>query len=560
MVTLHLKDEVIKSLSNHELNILKYVYAHTDQILNMSIHEMAKEVSYSTATILRFCKKLGYSGFAEFKYTLRMEARREPGAPAAQKQEHFSTSILVEQICSNVEATSRLLQEEQIFQVIEYFDSSRRIYIWAPGGITSILAEYFEKILMSAGRQDVYLIASVKMGEHILRTIPENSMWIIISTTGSFEPAIRLGKLSRMNNVPVISITPYTNNAVAQLATVSFRFFTVQRERQGAEFTSRLPVFYVIRMIMYCYLNHKRREEASIPLAADPGPSGDSLVNLADPSVLSGAPGYGLPAAVDTRKSRQKNAQLPLFEKAHGLELTDTEKEILDYFEGGSSRRLFQNINQVSRELYTSNATIVRFCKKLGLRGYNEFKYQVRRELEQLEHPEETMGSLLTRSAARFRDNVDSLDARKLEQIADILTSDRSIYIYGANLSSMAAKYLYIILTTLDYPSILVEWWRLLKGLVEGMDDNTVLFMISAHGDARRYLPVLEEARRRRAITILLTCQEDSPLIPYCTISLCTNDENEEYRHVDVNARQGILTIIQILIEMIARKKEEGGL
>lgn len=262
MVTLHLKDEVIKSLSNHELNILKYVYAHTAEILDMSVHEMAGQVSYSTATILRFCKKLGYSGFAEFKYALRMEARTRQEEPVAQKQESFSTSMIVEQLCSNVEATSKLLQEEQILQTIQLFDSGRRIYVWAPGGITSILAEYFEKLLMSVGRDSVYLIASVKMGEHILRTLPENSMWIIISTTGSFGPAIRLARLAQMNDVPVISITPYTNNEVARLATVSFRFFTIQRERQGAEFTSRLPVFYVIRMIIYCYLEHRKGLEA----------------------------------------------------------------------------------------------------------------------------------------------------------------------------------------------------------------------------------------------------------------------------------------------------------
>ena len=74
---------------------------------------------------------------------------------------------------------------------------------------------------------------------------------------------------------------------------------------------------------------------------------------------------------------------IPLFEKARRLPLTDTELEILEYFEKNIHRRMFSSLNQVSGELYTSNATIVRFCKKLGLRGYNEFKYQVRRELEE---------------------------------------------------------------------------------------------------------------------------------------------------------------------------------
>uniref|UniRef100_UPI000A789FD7 MurR/RpiR family transcriptional regulator n=1 Tax=Clostridium sp. NkU-1 TaxID=1095009 RepID=UPI000A789FD7 len=68
MVTLHLDDAVIKSLSNNELNVLKFVYEHIDEVLDMSIQTLAARTSYSSATILRFCKKLGYSGFAELKY------------------------------------------------------------------------------------------------------------------------------------------------------------------------------------------------------------------------------------------------------------------------------------------------------------------------------------------------------------------------------------------------------------------------------------------------------------------------------------------------------------
>ena len=57
----------------------------------------------------------------------------------------------------------------------------------------------------------------------------------------------------------ILTITPYTNNVVADLGTISFRFFTNQRENRGAEFTSRLPVFYVIHIIIRCYLQYKRQ-------------------------------------------------------------------------------------------------------------------------------------------------------------------------------------------------------------------------------------------------------------------------------------------------------------
>lgn len=257
MVTLHLDDAVIKSLSNNELNVLKYVYEHSDEVLDMSIQTLATQTSYSSATILRFCKKLGYSGFAEFKYALRAEERKEnPGPPAAKAQD-FNTRIMIDSLCSNVEGTSNLISEDQLSHTFRYFDSNCPIYLWAPGGITSILSDYFEKLLFSIGRQNVYKIESSKMGEHILRNIHSESLLILISTTGDFGPTVRLGKIARMNNVPILSITPYTNNEVANLATVNFRFFTNQRENRGAEFTSRLPVFYMINTIIRCYLQYK---------------------------------------------------------------------------------------------------------------------------------------------------------------------------------------------------------------------------------------------------------------------------------------------------------------
>ena len=75
---------------------------------------------------------------------------------------------------------------------------------------------------------------------------------------------------------------------------------------------------------------------------------------------------------------------IPIFEKAHQLDLTGTEEEILQYFESNLPASIYTSLNDLSASLYTSNATIVRFCQKLGLKGYNEFKYQVRGELKQL--------------------------------------------------------------------------------------------------------------------------------------------------------------------------------
>lgn len=256
MINLHLNDSIINTLSNNELNILKYVYEHGDTIINMNIRDFSAQVSYSSATILRFCRKLGYSGFAEFKYKLRSQHREHEFSPSSKKPD-FNLHQLMDSMCFNIDGTASLISEEQLSRTFYYLDSSCPIYLWSPGGLTSILSNYFEKLLLSIGRQNVYLLESSKMASHILQTQKNKCLLILISTTGNFEPTVRMGKMGSMNHIPILTISPYTSNALADLGTINFRFFTNQRENEGAEFTSRLPVFYVIHMIIRSYLQYK---------------------------------------------------------------------------------------------------------------------------------------------------------------------------------------------------------------------------------------------------------------------------------------------------------------
>ena len=118
---------------------------------------------------------------------------------------------------------------------------------------------------------------------------------------------------------------------------------------------------------------------------------------------------------------------IPLFERARQLNLTQTEQEILNYFEQNPSSAAYMSLQELSRVLYTSNATIVRFCQKLGLWGYNDFKYQLRRELKESGREVLQFDDYIRRSIALFQDNIVSFDLQTAERIAALLTSKRPL-------------------------------------------------------------------------------------------------------------------------------------
>ncbi len=228
---------------------------------------------------------------------------------------------------------------------------------------------------------------------------------------------------------------------------------------------------------------------------------------------------------------------------------------MLDYFKINLPSCAFMSLKDLTSKLYISNATVVRFCQKLGLKGYNEFTYQVRNELKQINKPIFSSDSLISHSIALFKDNLENLDITVLDSIAELLTMDKSVYIYGSELNSLAATYLHMILATLDYPSILLKWESLLKGLTYSLGSDAVLFIITAYEESKRYLSVFQRLCQQEAKIILLTCELDNHLLPYSTYGLYTNDRNESYHHVDINSRVGIFSVIQVLIELIVQKK-----
>ena len=61
----------VENLNEAEMCVYNYVVKNLNHILNLSVRELADEVHVSTATVMRFCKKMGYSGFSELKYKIK---------------------------------------------------------------------------------------------------------------------------------------------------------------------------------------------------------------------------------------------------------------------------------------------------------------------------------------------------------------------------------------------------------------------------------------------------------------------------------------------------------
>ncbi len=95
---------VLNSLSSLELEILRYIDNHKNEICDMPIQVLAKNTFVSTTTIIRLCRKLNLEGFSHLKFFIKNNALKN--AEDSLPVKAFSVQNTIAEELSDIERTS----------------------------------------------------------------------------------------------------------------------------------------------------------------------------------------------------------------------------------------------------------------------------------------------------------------------------------------------------------------------------------------------------------------------------------------------------------------------
>ena len=110
---------LVGSLNEAELCVYNYVVKNTKHVLNLSVRELADEAHVSTATVMRFCKKMGFSGFSELKYKIRetMEQQETIKNEEANSVIEYVEYIKSKEYSDNIKKAAELIKRADSFQI-----------------------------------------------------------------------------------------------------------------------------------------------------------------------------------------------------------------------------------------------------------------------------------------------------------------------------------------------------------------------------------------------------------------------------------------------------------
>lgn len=223
--------------------IAAVVRENPSTVIDLTINELAQRCSTSVASVVRFCRAIGFSGYAPLRMALATELGREAAQFSARGAfgSEISDGDTLPEAISKLAALELLAIEETVgsldFDVLDAaigdIDRAERILLYGIGASQFIAEDLAHKLLRVGRNAHVLADPHEAIAATVLNTGP--TVAIGFSHSGTTAETVRFLRTAGENGAATIAVTSTKKSPLALIADHSL--FTVVREstfRAGA--------------------------------------------------------------------------------------------------------------------------------------------------------------------------------------------------------------------------------------------------------------------------------------------------------------------------------------
>lgn len=195
---------------------------------------------------------------------------------------------------------------------------------------------------------------------------------------------------------------------------------------------------------------------------------------------------------------------------------TTVEKNIADFFIQNRKKVDF-SAKAVAERLYVSEASLSRFAKKCGYRGYREFVYQYEETF--VEKQESMTGNtrmILNAYQELLNKTYSLVDEAQIARIGRYLNQAERVFVCGKGSSGHTAEEMELRFMRIGVDIDSIQDSDLMRMQAVFQDKRSLVFGISISGEKEEVLYLLSEANKRGAKTVLLTAKNKGIFERFC--------------------------------------------
>jgi DNA-binding MurR/RpiR family transcriptional regulator len=235
------------------------------------------------------------------------------------------------------------------------------------------------------------------------------------------------------------------------------------------------------------------------------------------------------------------------------------------------------SITTVAKRCETSETTVLRFCRAIGLAGYPELRIALARAAQWEENDQvngapatgkisagdplsDVVSKISYADARAISDTARSLDLEVLERIVEALATARRIELFGIGASALVAQDLQQKLHRIGLVSYAWSDAHLALTSAAVLRAGDVAVGISHSGTTIDTIDALQAARRHGARTVAITNFDKSPISRAADLVLVTAAQETAFRSGAMSSRIAQLALVDCIFAAVAQRSYDQAI
>lgn len=207
--------------------------------------------------------------------------------------------------------------------------------------------------------------------------------------------------------------------------------------------------------------------------------------------------------------------------------LFDAEKRVANYVLENEAQVVDMTVSELAAACGTSDATVVRFCKKCGCNGFHHLKLNMAKEMAtdsatganivgsyELDSARmsDSLRNIFASKQEELRQTLDALDPALFETVIDRIRAARCVFCAALGNTIPVALDAAYKFSELGLTAISAPVWEHMLAMMHNIQPNDVLLAFSASGETKDLMRIVTAARAQGAQIVLVTNQIHSSI------------------------------------------------
>ncbi|MDG4849806.1 MurR/RpiR family transcriptional regulator [Peribacillus frigoritolerans] len=231
-----------------EEELAHYILQRPEEVSQLTISQIAKKLHISPATITRFCQKLAFSGFNEFRHELKrfVDLRNTPKNMKNIKQVDYFAKLYQDHL-GIIDNSFHITTYDNIQKAVSFLTKANKIHVYGIGS-SGIAAQEFKSKFFRIGLT-VEAITDPHQSMMDAALSNENSVVIGISISGTTKEVISAVKIAKKQGACILVFTGDKNSALSQLGDLTLLVTSKNSMHMGQNISPLLPLLLLFDLL-----------------------------------------------------------------------------------------------------------------------------------------------------------------------------------------------------------------------------------------------------------------------------------------------------------------------